>query len=143
MFSKYKISQKIIVNNIMFFWIFCCVRDIISLYMVNFILLRKNLFYIYFVTFWYPFLLVDLLKKLIQLKKYHAYPLVYLLMKLTLFLSITTVTVERVFFTMNFIKNQLHNRLRDDLMNDCLVIYIEKTYSRSLIMKISFNVFKI
>ena len=37
-FSKYETSKKIIIHNFMFFWMFFCVRDIISLYMVNFIL---------------------------------------------------------------------------------------------------------
>ena len=60
------------------------------------------------------------------MKKHLAYPLVYLLIKQTLFLSIVTATVERVFSLMKIIKTQLHNRLGDDLMNDCLVTYIEK-----------------
>ena len=39
-------------------------------------------------------------KKLVQLKKYHVYPLVYLLVKLTLLLFVATATVKKVFSTM-------------------------------------------
>ena len=60
------------------------------------------------------------------MKKYRVYPLVYLLVKLILLLLVATTTVERVFSAMKIIKIQLCNRLRDDLMNDCLMTYIEK-----------------
>ena len=65
-----------------------------------------------------------LAKKLVQLKKHRVYPLVYLLVKLALLLPVATI--ERVFSAMKIIKTQLRNRLGDDLMNDCLVTYIEK-----------------
>ena len=67
-----------------------------------------------------------LVKKLIQLKKYRVYLLVYLIVKPALLLLVATATVERVFSIMKIIKTQLRNRLRDDLMNDCLVTYIKK-----------------
>ena len=47
-------------------------------------------------------------------------------MILTLILLVTTATVERVFSTMNIIKNRLHNQIGDQWMNDCFVTYIEK-----------------
>ena len=52
-------------------------------------------------------------------KKYKVYPLVYLLITLAnLVLPVATVTVERVFSGMNIVRNHLHNRMRDQLMND-------------------------
>ena len=48
-----------------------------------------------------------LAKKLVQLKKYHVYPLVYFLMKLILLLFVATV--EKVFSAMKTIKTQLCN----------------------------------
>ena len=60
------------------------------------------------------------------MKKHRVYPLVYLLVKLTLLLLVATATVERVFSVKKIIKTQLRKRLGDDLMNDCLVTYIEK-----------------
>jgi len=36
------------------------------------------------------------------------------------------VTYLRAFSVMKFIKNLLRNKMSDELMNDCLMIYIEK-----------------
>ena len=74
-------------------------------------------------------------------RKYKTYPLVYLLVKLALTLPVATATVERSFSAMKYIKNELHNRIGDQLMNDCLVVYIEKDVA--LIMKLLCNDFKI
>ena len=63
--------------------------------------------------------------------KHKTYLLVYLLVKLVLTILVTTATVERSFLTIKYIKNELHNRMGDQWMNDCLVVYIERevTYS--------------
>ena len=74
-------------------------------------------------------------------RKYKTYPLVYLLVKLALALPVATATVERSFSAMKYIKNELRNRIGDQLMNDCLVVYIEKDVA--LIMKLLCNDFKI
>ena len=74
-------------------------------------------------------------------RKYKTYPLVYLLVKLALTLPVATATVERSFSAMKYIKNELRNRMGDQLMNDCLVVYIEKDVA--LIMKLLCNDFKI
>ena len=55
-----------------------------------------------------------------------TYNLVYFLVKLTLLLPVATATVEWAFSAMKFIKNSLRNRMGDELMNDCLMTYIEK-----------------
>ena len=68
----------------------------------------------------------QLVEKMIEMKKNVSYPLIYLLMTLALILLVTTATVERVFSTMNIIKNRLRNQIEDQWMNDCLVTYIEK-----------------
>ncbi|GAV59247.1 Dimer_Tnp_hAT domain-containing protein, partial [Cephalotus follicularis] len=56
----------------------------------------------------------DLAKKLVELKKDIVYPLVYKLVKFALILLVTTATIERVFSTMNIVKNQLRNRIGDE-----------------------------
>ena len=53
-------------------------------------------------------------------------------MTLTLILSVATTTIERVFSTMNIIKNRLHNRMGDQWINDCLVTYIEKDVFKTI-----------
>ena len=64
--------------------------------------------------------------------KHETYPLVYLLVKLILTIPVTTATVERSFSIMKYIKNELHNRMRDQWMNDCLIVYIKKDVACSI-----------
>ena len=68
----------------------------------------------------------QLAEMMVEMKEGVSYPLIYSLVTLTLILSIATATVERAFLAMNMIKNQLHNRIEDQWMNDCLLTYIEK-----------------
>ncbi|KAF8393116.1 hypothetical protein HHK36_021357 [Tetracentron sinense] len=68
----------------------------------------------------------NLAEKMIKTKKDIVYPLVYLLVTLALILPVATATVERAFSAMKILKNRLRNRMGDELMNDCLVAYIEK-----------------
>ena len=64
--------------------------------------------------------------------KHETYPLVYLLVKLILTIPVTTATVERSFSIMKYIKNELRNRMRDQWMNDCLIVYIKKDVACSI-----------
>ena len=68
----------------------------------------------------------DLAKKMVETKKDEVYPLVFLLIRLALVLPVATATVERVFSGMNIMKNRLRNRMGDQLMNDNLIVYVEK-----------------
>ena len=70
--------------------------------------------------------LSELAKKLVSTRKHETYPLVYFLVKLALTLPVATATVERSFSTMKYIKNELCNRMGDQWMNDCLIVYIER-----------------
>ena len=74
----------------------------------------------------------ELVEKLVSTRKYETYPLVYLLVKLALTLPVATATVERSFSAMKYIKNELRNRMGDQWMNDCLVMYIEKNVACSI-----------
>ena len=85
----------------------------------------------------------ELPEKLVSTRKHETYPLVYLLVKLALTLPVATATVERNFSAMKYIKNELHNRIGDQWMNDCLVVYIEKDVAIALIMRLLCNDFKI
>ena len=68
----------------------------------------------------------QLAKKMIEMKNDILYLLVCSLVILALILPIATAIVERIFSAMNIIKSWLQNRMRDQWMNNCLVIYIEK-----------------
>ncbi|KAI5438902.1 hypothetical protein KIW84_024574 [Lathyrus oleraceus] len=67
----------------------------------------------------------DLSIKLVETKKYVVYPLVYLLLKLSLILPVATTIAEKAFSAMNIIKNRMRNRMGDDWLNDCYT-YIER-----------------
>ena len=47
-------------------------------------------------------------------------------MKLVLTIPVATAIVERSFSAMKYIKNELCNRMGDQWMNDCLIVYIER-----------------
>ncbi|KAL2479685.1 Uncharacterized protein Adt_32651 [Abeliophyllum distichum] len=49
----------------------------------------------------------DIANKLVLTKKSEVYPLLYKLVALALILAVATVTVERVFFAMYYVKNRL------------------------------------
>ena len=68
----------------------------------------------------------ELAEKLENIGKHETYPLVYLLAKLVLTLFVATTTVERSFLAMKYIENELRNRMGDQWMNDCLIVYIER-----------------
>ena len=55
----------------------------------------------------------ELAEKLAKTGKHETYALVYLLVKLVLTLPVATTTVERSFSTMEYIKNELRNQMRD------------------------------
>ncbi|XP_075651588.1 uncharacterized protein LOC142622058 [Castanea sativa] len=68
----------------------------------------------------------DLARKMVETNKDVIYPLVYLLVKLVLTVPVATTIVEISFSAMKYIKNELHNRMGDQWLNDCLIVYIEK-----------------
>ncbi|XP_050222582.1 uncharacterized protein LOC126672671 [Mercurialis annua] len=70
--------------------------------------------------------IANLAQKMVATRKDDVFPLVYLLIKLSLTLPVATAIVERAFSAMNIIKSPLRNRMGDGLCNDCLVTYIEK-----------------
>ncbi|XP_019257799.1 PREDICTED: uncharacterized protein LOC109236020 [Nicotiana attenuata] len=70
--------------------------------------------------------LSNLSKRLVKTKKHSVYPLIFLLVKLALLLPVATVTVERAFSEMKFIKNELRSRMDDDFLGGCIVPYVER-----------------
>ncbi|KAL4618789.1 hypothetical protein ACB092_06G035300 [Castanea dentata] len=68
----------------------------------------------------------ELAEKLVSTRKHKTYPLVYFLVKLALTLPVAITTVERSFSAMKYIKNEMRNRMGDQWMNHCLIVYIEK-----------------
>ncbi|XP_022860613.1 zinc finger MYM-type protein 1-like [Olea europaea var. sylvestris] len=65
-------------------------------------------------------------QKLVEIGSSCYFPLVYRLITLVLLLNVATASVERVFSAMNLIKNDLRNKMGDEMLNDNLVVYMEK-----------------
>jgi hypothetical protein len=70
--------------------------------------------------------LVDLSVKLVETKRHKVHYMVYLLLKLLLLLPAATASVERVFSALASVKNKKRNKLGDDILDDCLVTFIER-----------------
>jgi len=70
--------------------------------------------------------IASLAEKMIKTKKNLIFPLVYMLIKLSLLLPVATATVERVFSVMHIVKSRLRNRMGGKWTNDSLVVYIKK-----------------
>ena len=64
--------------------------------------------------------------------KHETSPLVYFLVKLVLTLHVATATVERNFLAIKYINNELCNRMGDQWMNDCSIMYIERDIACSI-----------
>ncbi|XP_009609519.1 uncharacterized protein [Nicotiana tomentosiformis] len=67
----------------------------------------------------------DLSKTSVKTNIHKTWGLIYLLVKLSLILPAVTAKVERAFFPMKFINNDLRSRIGDDFLNNFLVCYIE------------------
>ncbi|XP_059285713.1 uncharacterized protein LOC132039192 [Lycium ferocissimum] len=68
----------------------------------------------------------DHAKLLVKSDFHQSWPLVYLLIKLTLILPVATVYVEQAFSSRKHIKNELRNSIGDEFLNGCLVCYVER-----------------
>lgn len=68
----------------------------------------------------------DLAEALVNANLVETYSLVYLLVKLTFILHVSTKTVERALSSMKYIKNEMRSRISDKFLNVCLVCYIEQ-----------------
>ncbi|XP_058003925.1 uncharacterized protein LOC131180596 [Hevea brasiliensis] len=84
-----------------------------------------------------------LAENMVATRKHIAFPLVYLLVKLSLILPIATATMERAFSAMNIIKSSLLNRMGDELLNDCLVTYIERDVFANINNEVIVNRFQL
>lgn len=66
-----------------------------------------------------------------------------MLLKLALILVVAAISVETIYSAMNALKNRPRNRMGDRLINDCLVIYIEKNLFGSISNEMIMQYFQI
>ncbi|KAM3233950.1 hypothetical protein P3L10_019309 [Capsicum annuum] len=71
-------------------------------------------------------------RKLVETKKHLSNPLVFLLVKFALLLPIVTASVERAFSAMKYIKNDLRNQMDNELLDGCIVPYVEKRVFKNI-----------
>ncbi|KAH0748865.1 hypothetical protein KY290_028097 [Solanum tuberosum] len=74
----------------------------------------------------------DLARVMIETKPDQTWSLVCLLVKLTLIIPVATASVKRAFSSMKYIKNDLCYRMDEDLLNGCLVCYIERSIFKNI-----------
>ena len=70
--------------------------------------------------------IVDLSVKLVETKRHKVYDMVYLLLKLILLLPVATASVENIFSALVIMKTKSRNKICDTVLDDCLVIFIER-----------------
>ncbi|XP_019173025.1 PREDICTED: uncharacterized protein LOC109168456 [Ipomoea nil] len=72
----------------------------------------------------------DLCQWLVKTRKLDIYPLVFRIVTLILTLPVSTATTERSFSAMKIVKTTLRNKMDDQFLNDCLLVYIEKQIAK-------------
>ncbi|XP_071679036.1 uncharacterized protein [Lolium perenne] len=72
--------------------------------------------------------IIELSAMLVETTKHQQYFLVYKLLKLVLILPVATASVERVFSSMNYVKNKLRNKMSDEYLNNALVTFVERDF---------------
>ncbi|XP_057760203.1 uncharacterized protein LOC130980557 [Arachis stenosperma] len=68
----------------------------------------------------------ELYQGLTKTGKSLTYPLIDYLIRLVFTLPVSTATTERSFSAMNIVNNRLRNKIEDEFLTNCLLIYIEK-----------------
>ncbi|XP_074355662.1 uncharacterized protein LOC141695303 [Apium graveolens] len=84
----------------------------------------------------------DLSQWLKKTRKADIYPLVHKLVALILTLSVSTATIERSFSAMSFVKNKLRNKIHDEYLTDCLILFLEKEIARTITINSIINDFR-
>ena len=63
---------------------------------------------------------------MVRTRKSEYYLLIYRVVKLVLTFSVSTTTTERAFSTMNGIKTDLRNKMKDEFLSDAMKLFIER-----------------
>ncbi|XP_074557570.1 uncharacterized protein LOC141813501 [Curcuma longa] len=73
-----------------------------------------------------------LYREMIVTKKAESYVMIQRLIRLVLTLPVSTATAERAFSAMKFLKTTRRNKMDDDLLSDCMILYIERQLSEKI-----------
>ena len=72
----------------------------------------------------------DLCQWMVKTRKSEIFPLVFRVATLVLTLPVSIATTERSFSAMNIVKTTLRNKMEDEFLTDCLLMYIEKQIAK-------------
>ena len=73
-----------------------------------------------------------LYRRLVETCLAEDFYLISRLIRLVLTLPISTSTTKRAFSSMKFIKNRLRNKIENEFLTDCMIIYIERDFASSI-----------
>ncbi|XP_050378271.1 uncharacterized protein LOC126795481 [Argentina anserina] len=76
--------------------------------------------------------IAELSHTLAQTRKSEFYLMLYRLICLVLNIHVSSTTTEKTFSGMNIIKNRLRNKMEDEFLDDCMLLYGEKEYTDSI-----------
>ncbi|XP_042415041.1 zinc finger MYM-type protein 1-like [Zingiber officinale] len=85
--------------------------------------------------------LSQLCQGLVETRTSDHFFLVGRLILLVLTLSVSTATTERAFSAMNLVKTSLRNKMDNDFLANCLVVYIEREFTNSIDVESIINEF--
>ena len=83
---------------------------------------------LHLVEFQYIYSLSELCRKLVEIRKSQIYFLINRLICLVLNLYVSIATTERAFSAMKFIKTPLQNKIENEFLSYCMIIYIEREF---------------
>ncbi|CAH9103364.1 unnamed protein product [Cuscuta epithymum] len=76
--------------------------------------------------------LVELCEELTKSRRSDSYVMMSRLIRLVLILPVSTATAERSFSAMKLLKTTLRNKMADDFLADCMMLYIERDLTLSI-----------
>lgn len=77
--------------------------------------------------------LSELCRRLIETKKSQHYFLIDRLIRLVLTLPVSTATTERAFSAMSLIKTSLRNKMENEFLSNCMVVYVEREIADTIV----------
>jgi hypothetical protein len=84
----------------------------------------------------------ELSVKTVEANFHEQYYIVYKLLKLVLLLPVATACVQRVRSSMNYVKNKQMNKMGDEYLNNCMVIFIEREFFNEVTNEDIINLFQ-
>ena len=76
--------------------------------------------------------LFELCHGFVETRKSHLFFLIDILIRLVLTPHVSTTSTERAFSAMKLVKTSLRNKMDDDFLANCLVIYIEREFADTI-----------